>query len=52
MKYLLALAFALGVSATAFASMRCYTTTYSYEGRIVTCNVCCDGHGNCTQNCF
>lgn len=50
MKYLLATLFVLGL--TGIAAARCYTTTYSYHGRIVTCTTCCDHHGNCTQNCF
>lgn len=50
MKYALAIAIVIGLSGAALA--RCYTTTYMYQGRIVTCTTCCDHHGNCTQNCF
>lgn len=51
MKYLIALATVIALSGSAYA-MRCYTTTTSYNGKLITCTTCCDQHGNCTQNCF
>lgn len=51
MKYILTLAFVVGLSGAAYA-MRCTTQTYFYGNKVVTCTTCCDQHGNCTQNCF
>lgn len=48
MKYLIAI---WAISAASMAYATCTTSSYSYNGRYVTCTTCCHGN-NCTTNCF
>ena len=48
MKYLVAI-WLIATASTVYAT--CTTSSYSYNGRYVTCTTCCYG-SNCTTNCF
>lgn len=40
---------ALLTATAAYAA--CRTNTYYANGKVITCSVCCDRHGNCTEIC-
>jgi hypothetical protein len=49
MKIILTTLALLAMGTIAYAS--CRSHTYYANGRVVTCTICCDRHGNCMETC-